>query len=230
MSQQILTLEHPCEHLCTGLATRCTVKKAAPKTRSQASDTSATGAAADVNRGQPPVGSESDGDSPPYGPSGPRQNSSQNRHTRTRRTASTESVSQDNIPVTTSADPRRKIRWTNDMNEFIVKQYFRVMKDRNNTSGYAEILRACFTQNYPMFSYVTTQNMVDRKNYIFNTRRARRPLSQAIIDQTELEIEREYRENTENETIEEETPEANNSIKAQNNRLIQHTNITFNSQ
>lgn len=192
--------------------------KLAPTTRRQASDTSASGAAADVNRRQPPMGSESDGDSPLYGPSESQANNypTNSRQQRRRRTVPPESASRNNNTETTSGEPRRRIKWTNEMNEFIIRNYFRVLKNNYNTSGYAVILRELFVQEYPIYETLTVQNITDRKNYILNESRQRRPIPQVTIDQIRREVDTEFREISTVQTLNEDIREHRNTIQIVN--------------
>jgi hypothetical protein len=73
-----------------------------------------------------------------------------------------ESVSQSIQPETTRAGlPRRRIQWSSEMNDFVIRAYFRITRCETNTTGWRQELHQTFVRNYPSLT-VTEQNIADR--------------------------------------------------------------------
>lgn len=106
------------------------------------------------------------------------------------------------------------------MNEFIIRNFFRIVKINNNSSGYGEELRSRFVRQYQEYQQVTIQNMIDRKNYILNEHRTKRPLSQHLIDRIKHEVDNESTNTNESPTTNEnvETIEQINNINTETTR------------
>lgn len=100
-------------------------------------------------------------DSPPHGPS-ETSSTGQERQTNTARR-----VSRRQLGTTQAGAPRRRIQWTNDMNEFIVRLYYRLTKCETQITGYRQNLREAFAHQYPTLTHVTEQNIADRRAAIF---------------------------------------------------------------
>ncbi|CAA2977355.1 Hypothetical predicted protein, partial [Olea europaea subsp. europaea] len=100
--------------------------------------------------------------------------------------------------TTQGVEPRGRIKWTNEMNEFIVKEYFRITKINSNVSGFSEILRSSFIDRYPRHHNITKQNLIDRKNYLMKGRNGKRAIPQTTIDRLRTEIDEELTSNANN--------------------------------
>ena len=128
-------------------------------------------------------------------------------------------------PATTRAGlTRQRMSWTTEMNEHIMRCYYKITALETFTTGYRTELRRMFLEKYPDYQMVTEQRLVDQKRVIIKNKR----LSPVRIEEIKNEIAQEINENTTiegNETQEEithhtpldATEENINQISFQNN-------------
>lgn len=62
----------------------------------------------------------------------------------------------------TTGLPRRRIKWTQDMNMSVLKAYFKAKRAENQT-GYRQQMYTLFLSEYPELSHLTQQNIADRR-------------------------------------------------------------------
>lgn len=90
-----------------------------------------------------------------------------NRSSQEPTTSTVESASQRNFGTTQTNAPRRRIQWTAEMNEFIVRTYYQVTHCESSRTGYRQALHNNFVRNYTHLSHINEQNIADRRAVIF---------------------------------------------------------------
>ncbi|XP_067121505.1 uncharacterized protein [Centruroides vittatus] len=126
-------------------------------------------------------------------------------------------------PQTTKAGkPRQRMKWTVEMNKFIIRSYYTITKLETNMTAYRQQLHHRFTQQYPHLT-VTEQRVVDQKRTIIHNN---------LIPQTTLELIKQQvadqiHQQTETSNINEDhvTCQDNPATSIDNNT---HTTITTN--
>ncbi|CAD7079165.1 unnamed protein product [Hermetia illucens] len=78
--------------------------------------------------------------------------------------------------------------WTNQLNEFIVRAYYRVTDLERNPSGYRHRLHDAFITRFPELSHVPEQNVVNQYRVIVNNNRVALPTRQQIFQEVSLEL------------------------------------------
>lgn len=117
-------------------------------------------------------------------------------------TTSTERNLPDHRSGTSEVQPRRRIKWTQQMNKDIMELYFHVTNCERIKTGYRTKLHEQFTRKYPHLT-LTEQNVADRKSAIIRNKL----LPSLTIEEirarieTELQTTNEERRNTNENTI-----------------------------
>ncbi|KAI5698609.1 hypothetical protein M8J75_009269 [Diaphorina citri] len=117
-------------------------------------------------------------------------------------TTSTERNLPDHRSGTSEVQPRRRIKWTQQMNKDIMELYFHVTNCERIKTGYRTKLHEQFTRKYPHLT-LTEQNIADRKSAIIRNKL----LPSLTIEEirarieTELQTTNEERRNTNQNTI-----------------------------
>lgn len=130
------------------------------------------------------------------------------------------SVSQVTRPATTREGmPRRRIQWTNEMNEYVIKSYYRVTQCETIRTGYRQQLHHEFSTNFPNLN-LTEQNIADRRAAIFRLNLVPENVRARIRDEINTELQQhttvhEEYEPTEHPTID--NPPVINSVATPNN-------------
>ncbi|XP_030754383.1 uncharacterized protein LOC115881143 [Sitophilus oryzae] len=58
----------------------------------------------------------------------------------------------------------RRIKWTNEMNEFVIEHYFLITKCERIKVAYRKKLHEAFQTEYPQLNHMTEQNIADRRS------------------------------------------------------------------
>ena len=83
-------------------------------------------------------------------------------------TSTAHGVSLTQLGTTQAGLPRRRIRWTTQLNEDIVRIYYDVTRGETDTVNYRRQLHRHFVELHPELNHVSEQNIADRRRAIFN--------------------------------------------------------------
>ncbi|KAF9801444.1 hypothetical protein SFRURICE_013224, partial [Spodoptera frugiperda] len=104
-----------------------------------------------------------------------------------------------------STNSSTRLKWTEDINEAIIKEYYKITHIETNRTAYRKQLHTTITQQFPVIAHVSEQRIADQRRVILNNR---------LISEERLEeIKREVR----------------NSLSIQIPQNTQHDNISANS-
>lgn len=79
-------------------------------------------------------------------------------------------------PATTKAGKaRQRMCWTIDMNEHLMRCYYKITKLETNTTNYRSELLPMFLQKYPELSHLTEQRLADQNRVIQKNNRITQP-------------------------------------------------------
>ncbi|XP_067127561.1 uncharacterized protein [Centruroides vittatus] len=126
-------------------------------------------------------------------------------------------------PQTTKAGkPRQRMKWTVEMNEFIIRTYYTITKLETNMTAYRQQLHHKFTQQYPHLT-VTEQRVVDQKRTIIHNNL----IAQTTLELIKQQVADQIHQQTETSNINEDhvTCQDNPATSIDNNT---HTTITTN--
>ncbi|XP_073811761.1 uncharacterized protein [Musca autumnalis] len=87
--------------------------------------------------------------------------------------------------------PRRRIKWTQDMNMSVLKAYFRATRGENPI-GYRQQMYTYFLSEYPELSHLTQQNIADRRAAIIRNNL----IPTAIQEEIRRNVEHELKHNS----------------------------------
>lgn len=115
------------------------------------------------------------------------------------RTQYADDVSLETIrPATTLANiPRVRMKWTADINKFIMRTYYTITHLETNTTSYRHTLHQIFTHKYPNIT-VTIQNLADRRRAIVK----KHLLPEFVLQQIRAEVAEEINSDQRNNTSE----------------------------
>lgn len=141
----------------------------------------------------------------------------------------TRSVSEAAQPLTTLAGlTRRRIQWSNEMNQFIIRAYFRTTRCETSMPGYRQRLHLMFVEEYPHLGHVTEQNIADRRLAIIR----KKLISSPLIDTIRAEVASELNGDVVEELASAEAVSENNQevpgppySADENNNDISNTNV-----
>ncbi|CAH1109132.1 unnamed protein product [Psylliodes chrysocephalus] len=72
--------------------------------------------------------------------------------------------------ITKVGKPRKRMKWTNEINSFIMRSYYEITKLENDLTVYRYALHRAFTEKYPDLQHLTEQRIADqRRTIIKNT-------------------------------------------------------------
>lgn len=77
----------------------------------------------------------------------------------------------------------RRIKWTQQMNEDIIRCYFRATRGEDTAPGFTDLMYDHWKTTQPEYSHLTRQNILDRRRHIVN-----KVFSRAQIEQIQREI------------------------------------------
>lgn len=101
-----------------------------------------------------------------------------------------ESASLELQPATTKAGKtRQRMCWTTEMNEHIMRCYYKITDLETRTVGYRAELLPLFLQKYPQLSHLTEQRLADQKRMIQRNNR----ITQPRLEQIKSEVAKELR-------------------------------------
>lgn len=101
-------------------------------------------------------------------------------------------ATQVNVPETTKAGkPRKRMKWTPDLNSFIMRSYYRITKFETDMTNYRYALHRAFVKEFPQYDSITEQRVADQRRAIVNNNLIPAPMLQQIYGEVELEMQRE---------------------------------------
>lgn len=142
-------------------------------------------------------------------------------------TSTTESVSQHQIETTQAGAPRRRIKWTTELNESIVRTYYYVTRCESMITGYRRDLYNSFVLNNPTLSYLSEQNVADRRAAIFRTNLITQTRRNEICAEVRARLDQEQPEST---SFVQEASEQNTEITPQIQVTSPDNNLTNNNR
>ncbi|KAF9820227.1 hypothetical protein SFRURICE_010219, partial [Spodoptera frugiperda] len=122
----------------------------------------------------------------------------------------------------TSVNSNTRLRWTDDINEAIIREYFRITHIETNRTAYRKPLHTIITQKFPNIAHVSEQRIADQRRVIINNR--------LISDDRLEEIKREVRDNLNIQTIENtqyDTPHTYTIVDSNNQQSSSELNETI---
>ncbi|XP_050549514.1 uncharacterized protein LOC126910674 [Spodoptera frugiperda] len=121
-----------------------------------------------------------------------------------------------------SVNSNTRLRWTDDINEAIIREYFRITHLETNRTAYRKPLHTIITQKFPNIAHVSEQRIADQRRVIINNR--------LISDDRLEEIKREVRDNLNIQTLENTqyvTPQTYTTIDSNNQQSSSELNETI---
>ncbi|KAH9629609.1 hypothetical protein HF086_002545 [Spodoptera exigua] len=63
-----------------------------------------------------------------------------------------------------------RLKWTDDINEAIIREYFKITHVETNKTAYRKQLHTTITQQFPIIAHVSEQRIADQRRVILNNR------------------------------------------------------------
>lgn len=79
-----------------------------------------------------------------------------------------QSSTQNTEPVLTTSSTR--IRWADDINEAIIRTYFKITNLESNKTSYRKLLHVAITQQFPQISHLSEQRIADQRRSIIHNK------------------------------------------------------------
>lgn len=95
-------------------------------------------------------------------------------------------------PETTKAGkPRKRMKWTEEMNSFIMRSYYKITKFETDMTMYRSALHRAFIEKFPSLQNITVQRIADQMRVIISNNLLPEPILQQIRGEIQLEMQRE---------------------------------------
>ncbi|CAH1098904.1 unnamed protein product [Psylliodes chrysocephalus] len=99
-------------------------------------------------------------------------------------------ATQVNLPLTTKAGvPRKRMKWTSELNSFIMRSYFKITKMETDLTTYRYALHRAFVEKYPELQHLTEQRIADQRRAILTKNLLAAPVVQQIRAEVLLELQ-----------------------------------------
>lgn len=99
-------------------------------------------------------------------------------------------ATQVNLPLTTKAGlPRKRMKWTAELNSFIMRSYFKITKMETDLTTYRYALHRAFVEKYPELQHLTEQRIADQRRAILTKNLLAAPVLQQIRAEVLLELQ-----------------------------------------
>ena len=72
------------------------------------------------------------------------------------------------LGTTQAGQPRRRIKWTHEMNVSVITTFYRITRNGENLTNYRQELFDIVTRENPSLTHLTVQNVADRRAAIIN--------------------------------------------------------------
>ncbi|XP_028163341.1 uncharacterized protein LOC114354934, partial [Ostrinia furnacalis] len=127
-----------------------------------------------------------------------------------------------------------RMRWNDEINETIMRIYYKITQMETNTTGYRKLLHTQFIEQFPQLAHISEQRVADQRRVIVNNKL----ITHAKLDEIRKEVETDltlngniepqqsYNNTTENHTLESDELNINNTTTTENETITQHLNAS----